>query len=114
MNQQGIPFLETPGLLRGFRDLAQKHQQEVLEEQETFWNAEEVGYTDLLLGDYEHAERQLERQATESTDEDDFWVVKVRSRCAEVLAMLRQDPELAIGQLDKWAEKSAKALKATR
>jgi len=114
MNHQGIPFLETAGLLRGFRDLAHNLQQEVLEDRETFWYAEEVGYTDILLGDYQSAEQQLERQATETTDEDEFGLIPARRRCGKVLALLRQDPQRAVAQLDQWADKSAAALKVTR
>jgi hypothetical protein len=108
VNDDGVPFLERVGRLEGFRAYRHQHQQAVLEETGSFWHAEEVGYTDILLGDFASAEEQLLRQSRPD-DDDRPWVAKSRQRCAHMLDLLRRDPASVEAQLAQWAAHSATA-----
>jgi hypothetical protein len=111
-NRVGCHHLERVGTLTGFRDRVMENQTSVLEERGVFWRAEEVGYTQLLLGRYVAAAEQLDRQRQGETDERE-WVNESRERCGLVLELLLQDPARAVDQLAEWAAQTAAALGLT-
>jgi hypothetical protein len=111
INVDGLAYLARAGQLAGFRDLIQDTQDRIISDKgaSAFAHGEELGYTELLLGRYDTGEKQLSRVSTrQATDVD--WVTENRRRCTHILALLRQDPELALNQLKSWAHRSADAL----
>ncbi len=109
-NRVGCDHLERVGTLEGFRDRVLENQTSVLADRGVFWRAEEVGYSQLLLGQYVAAAEQLDRQREHEADEDREWVTASRDRCGLVLDLLLQDPARAVDQLAEWAAGTAAAL----
>jgi len=68
-----------------------------------------VGYTELLLGRFDHAEEQLSRTTIHDPNDRD-WETAKRHRAQYILEILRTDPVIARAELDSWADQSATAL----
>ena len=105
----GLPFLERVGRLEGFRDHVREYQAHALA-RGSFVRGEEVGYTEILLGNYEAAEDQLDQESVDQPD-DAPWQTESRRRSARVRDLLPEHPDQARTQLQEWAAQTAAALR---
>lgn len=113
VNATGLSFLEDTGNLEGFQVLMLEYEQQSRASGRRFGYGEELGYTQLLLGDLAGAEEQLALASEPDPNERD-WEAEKRQRCAHILHLLRTDPGLARTELDAWADASARALQVAR
>jgi len=112
-NADGLPFLAQVGVRDGFLDHVRSAQARTLSERGAFAHGEEVGYTEILLGNYDAAAEQLVRQSRDEDDDAD-WQTESRRRAAHVLSLLRAGPELAHAELSQWADQTATNLGVSR
>ena len=94
--------------------MLQEMQERIQATRDVFTYGEERGYTELLLGNLDVAEDQLERGAKVDRFRRNAARRAGSRHCARVLRLLRKDPSLARAQLDMWADESAKALAVDR
>lgn len=104
---QGLDHLDQVGDLDGFAQMLIDRQSDVLAETGTRGvNAEELGYTLLLLGRYREAAAQL-TVASRRRWRASEWEQERQRRASAVARMLADDPQRAVAQLDAWARQSA-------
>jgi hypothetical protein len=114
VNSQGVDYLERVGNLQGFAQRLSEHQEQVLVETGTHGvQAEELGYTLLLLGREREAAAQLAAASRRRWRAPEYQQ-ESRRRAASVARLLAKDPELAVGHLDVWAQQSADQLGINR
>ena len=113
VTDQGLGHLDTAGTLEGYAAMLADRQARMLAEGRTGRvDAEELGYTLLLLGRNQDAAAQLAAAAIVEPGAPD-WQLARASR-ATLVAELATDPPSAVAQLNAWAQQSADALGISR
>lgn len=114
ISRQALDHLDKIGDLHGFAQMLMDRQAHVRAETGTRGvNAEELGYTLVLLGRYQEAAAQL-AAASRRRWRAPEWEQESRRRAASVARLLANDPELAVAQLDAWSRQSADNLGVRR
>jgi len=107
ITRQGLDHLDKVGDLQGFAQMLTDRQADVRAETGTRGAyAEELGYTLVLLGREREAAAQLATASRRRKRAPD-WVLESRRRAALVAQLLANNRNLAVSQLDAWAQQSA-------
>ena len=110
INDEGIDFLERRGSLSGYAQLIREHQEEILHDKGVHTQGYLLGCTELLLGNDDAADAQLQQGSIPMEDEPQ-WLTEERLRCVFVRELLQQDPARARAELLRTAHRSALAMR---